>query len=246
MVVPGNKGQSVGLINTPADFSQFFKPQQTQPVVNQTQQENYQQTLIPQKEQSMEIQKKSSFFNPTPAVITSTNKINTNNLSKETTNSFASTPPEMIKFNSISENNSLTPEMIKSNSISENKSSLTPELMRSNSISENNSLTPEMIKSNSISENKSSLTPELLSTDSVNRAQNNTNVIFQKNKELITLQQKAKQSEAKKAPMTSGPTIINHYNTSDNSAPMNTNYKDPLEDLKMQYRSYPAWRTQVG
>jgi hypothetical protein len=228
MVVPGNKGQSVGLINTPADFSQFFKPQQTQPVVNQSQQENYQQTLIPQKEQTMEIQKKSSFFNPSPAVITSTSKINTDNLSKETTNSFASTPPEMIKSNSISENKSLTPE-----------------LMRSNSIFENKSLTPEMIKSNSISENKS-LTPELLSTDSVNRAQNNTNAIFQKNKELITLQQKAKQSEAKKAPMTSGPTIINHYNTSDNSAPMNTNYKDPLEDLKMQYRSYPAWRTQVG
>ena len=196
MVVPGSKGQSVGLINTAGDFSSFFKPQQTQPVINQTQQQNYQQTLIPQKQQAVEPQQKSSFFSPTPMVMSTAIKPGADNLAKEPMTSYT---------NKLSE-----------------------------------------FKTNSNTENKTNLTPELVKTDSVKRAENNTMDIFQKNKELMSLQQKAKQSEAKKAPMTSGPTIINHYNTSDSSAPMNTDYKDPLENLKMQYRSYPAWRTQVG
>lgn len=195
MVIPGSKGQSVGLINTAADFSSFFKPQETQPLTNQTQQQNYQQTLIPQKQQTVESQQKSSFFTPTPVVMSKSINSGNDNLAKESTVSY---------------------------------------------------INQSEFKTNSISENRNSLTPELIKTDSIKRAENNTTDIFQKNKELMSLEQKAKQNEVKKAPTTAGPTIINHYNTSDNSAPMNTNYKDPLENLKMQYRSYPAWRTQVG
>ena len=69
MVVPGNRGQSVGLINTATDFSQFFKPQEVQPLANQSKQQNYQQTLVPEnKEEPVQIQQKSSYFNPTPAL----------------------------------------------------------------------------------------------------------------------------------------------------------------------------------
>ena len=239
MVIPGNKGQSVGFINTASDFSQFFKPQQTQPVINQSKQENFQQTLIPKTEEPIQIQQKSLYFTPTPVVITSSSRSPIPEKSKtQEPIPEKSETQEPIEVQQKSSYFTPTPVMITSSS-----RSTIPETPETENQTNKYS---SSFKTKTSLENKTNLTPELIKTDSVNRAEFNTYDIFQKNKEIITLQEKAKQTENKKAPPMSAPTIVNNYNNSDSSAPMNTNYKDPLENLKMQYRSYPAWRSQIG
>ena len=81
--------------------------------------------------------------------------------------------------------------------------------------------------------------PEL-TTDSLSKAKNTMNDIFSKNKEIMTLQEKRKSSELKKPEPTSGPTIVNNYNAPQN-AMGGVEHRDPLENLKMQYRSLPAF-----
>jgi hypothetical protein len=52
---------------------------------------------------------------------------------------------------------------------------------------------------------------------------------------------------AKDLPKMATPTIINNYSTNSNGGGgggMST--RDPLENLKLDYRSLPAWRTQLG
>ena len=84
-----------------------------------------------------------------------------------------------------------------------------------------------------------------LKTDSLQKAQINVNDINSKNKELISLSEKKIKSPERAAERMAPPTIVNNYN-GDGGMAGSVQHRDSLENLKMQYRSLPAWRTQIG
>jgi hypothetical protein len=107
-------------------------------------------------------------------------------------------------------------------------------------------LKPEFNRAQNITND---LVPKIIKTDSSSLANNNVNDIFGRNKEIMTLEEKSRQlnMNAKDLPKMATPTIINNYSTNSNGGGgggMST--RDPLENLKLDYRSLPAWRTQLG
>lgn len=93
------------------------------------------------------------------------------------------------------------------------------------------------------------LIPKIIKTDSSSLASNNVNDIFGKNKEIMTLEEKSRQLNinAKDPPKMATPTIINNYSTnSGGGGGGGMPARDSLENLKLEYRSLPAWRTQLG
>lgn len=83
-------------------------------------------------------------------------------------------------------------------------------------------------------------------TESIGKMEYNINDLFAKNKEIMSLEEKNKNVQPKQAPKISDNSIIDRSYNANNSQIMASDRRDPLELLKINYRSFPAWRTQFG
>ena len=166
--------------------------------------------------QSKPVEQKSNFFKPNGADV-------------------------ILNYNKNNIENNTKPEF---NRAQNSEVTLKPEFNRA----QNSEVTlkPEFNRAQNITND---LVPKIIKTDSSSLANNNVNDIFGRNKEIMTLEEKSRQlnMNAKDPPKMATPTIINNYSTNSGGGGgggMST--RDPLENLKLDYRSLPAWRTQLG
>lgn len=83
-------------------------------------------------------------------------------------------------------------------------------------------------------------------TESINKMEYAINDLFTKNKEIMSLEEKSKNTQPKLSPKINDSAVIDRSYNANNSQIMGGDRRDPLELLKMNYRSLPAWRTQFG
>lgn len=87
----------------------------------------------------------------------------------------------------------------------------------------------------------------LLKTDSIGKTNFNINEINQKNKEIMTMEQRLKQMPMLQRPeRQTPPTVINNYGGQGAPGMGGMNRSDPLIGIKNTMRSLPAWRTEMG
>ena len=83
-------------------------------------------------------------------------------------------------------------------------------------------------------------------TESINKMEYAINDLFTKNKEIMSLEEESKNTQPKLSPKINDSAVIDRSYNANNSQIMGGDRRDPLELLKMNYRSLPAWRTQFG
>ena len=87
----------------------------------------------------------------------------------------------------------------------------------------------------------------LIKTDSIEKSSFNINDINNKHKEIMSIEEKTKNIQTKqKASVTQHPQVINNYSSGDNPTRGPNNTGDSLMGLRMNLRSLPAWRTEMG
>jgi len=88
----------------------------------------------------------------------------------------------------------------------------------------------------------------LLKTDSIGKTNFNINEINQKNKEIMTMEQRIKQMPMLQRPeRQTPPTVINNYGGNQAAPGMGGMHRtDPLIGIKNTMRSLPSWRTEMG
>jgi len=87
----------------------------------------------------------------------------------------------------------------------------------------------------------------LINTDSIEKNNFNINDINNKHKEIMSIEERTKNIQTKQKATSSPPTVINNYSSNDSGSNGNvSNAADSLLGLRMDLRSLPAWRTDMG
>jgi len=200
-----------------------------------------------------DIAKNNKFFNNNTKELTgnkfyenldNTAKTETKDTQKTKISYGSSAPVELVPTKS-NVNQSFTPVQSAPTKSNVNQSSTPLQLTPTSSLNTNLGQSFKMDqKSNIMSGN---VTREnLLKTESISKAVFNISEIQQKNKEIMNLDQKMKQSQQRAGIEKPQPTaIINNYSNS--QAPRGSvNRGDPLAGIKNTMRSLPSWRVEMG
>jgi len=87
----------------------------------------------------------------------------------------------------------------------------------------------------------------LINTDSIEKNNFNINDINNKHKEIMSIEERTKNIQTKQKATSSPPTVINNYSSNDSGSNGNvSSAADSLLGLRMELRSFPAWRTDMG
>lgn len=161
----------------------------------------------------------SYFGNPSQKISLNTNKPNKN------TQQYTLNSENQNKMFGVKESVNLMPD------VSYGKQQTEPTQITSNNI----------LKGNVPYEN-------LIKTDSINKTNFNINEINQKNKEIMTMEERLKQiPAARQAEKQAQSTVVNNYNGPSAGGNFGSvNRGDPLAGIKNTMRSLPSWRVDMG